>query len=295
MDYASHLRLSFPSDITLLTSFTIAIILTIIHPNIAATLAYISAVWAGEEDPLWPHLVLIPGSVLAGIAVGAGIVFEKPKYSAAVHRVAFWLVVVGVAVESLVTVFLFVVDERISNAQQSRIIALDNILLSEQRLTARERMTLEWLIRAVAPRNITKDRVALVEALKKEAPGRINIAYVDKEEPNWLATQMAMIFSSAGIMGDLITLSADAKVRGVSMYAPNAKGARACKVMWDVTNKSMTRICGSAMGIRLTGLESLPEGENTLVIGENDAAFQPPDGQPGEGLDRNGRPVPAPQ
>jgi hypothetical protein len=36
-----------------------------------------------------------------------------------------WLVIVGVAIESLCTVCLFVFDERISDAQQSKIIALE--------------------------------------------------------------------------------------------------------------------------------------------------------------------------
>jgi hypothetical protein len=135
------LRFSFPSDITLLTSCVIAIILTIVHPNIAAVLAYSSAVWAGDEDPVWPHLVLIPGSVLAGTSVGAGIVFERPKYSTAVHRVAFWLVVVGVAVESVVTVLLFVVDERISNALETRLNARTEELLTVRKLTADRSLT----------------------------------------------------------------------------------------------------------------------------------------------------------
>jgi hypothetical protein len=78
----------------------------------------------GTEDPFWPHIVLVPLSVVAAIAVGAGIVFERPKYPAAVHHIAFWLVVAGVAIESLCTVMLFVTDERISQAQQDKIIAL---------------------------------------------------------------------------------------------------------------------------------------------------------------------------
>jgi hypothetical protein len=113
---------------------------------IAATLAYWSSVWAGTEDPTWPHLVLVPLSVLAGVAVGAGIVFESPKYSPAIHRIAFWLVVLGVAVESVCTVSLFVVDERISlaqgaviKAQQDKILALGGELeLAQTHLTDRQ-------------------------------------------------------------------------------------------------------------------------------------------------------------
>jgi len=63
--------------------------------------------------------------VVASIAVGVGIIFERPKYSAAVHRVAFWLVVTGIVVEAICTIFLFVFDEGISSAQQSKIIVLE--------------------------------------------------------------------------------------------------------------------------------------------------------------------------
>jgi hypothetical protein len=67
------------------------------------------------------HFVLISGSVLAGIAVGAGIIFESNEYSASAHRVEKWLVIGGVAIESICTVCLFVFDEGISRSQQTRI------------------------------------------------------------------------------------------------------------------------------------------------------------------------------
>jgi len=69
--------------------------------------------------------VLICVSIAAGLAVGAGIVLESPKYSARVHALATRLVIVGVVVESLCMVLLFTIDEAISGAQQSKIIALE--------------------------------------------------------------------------------------------------------------------------------------------------------------------------
>lgn len=120
-DYLKHALIAFISRI-------IASIAAITHTTTAAIYAYISAVWAGTEDPLWFHLVFVPSSAIAGIAVGLGIVFERPKYSAPIHRVAFWLVVVGVAVELVCTISLFVVDERVSNAQQLKIITLEEKL-----------------------------------------------------------------------------------------------------------------------------------------------------------------------
>lgn len=83
-----------------------------------------SKFFSGELDPFWPHVVLLSVAVLASIAVGAGIIFERPKYSAAVHRIAFWLVVSGIAIEAVCTIFLFVFDEGISQAQQNKIISL---------------------------------------------------------------------------------------------------------------------------------------------------------------------------
>jgi hypothetical protein len=88
-------------------------------------LTYISKFLSGGLDPFWPHLTLLSLAVLASIAVGAGIIFERPKYSIGTHRVAFWLVVVGIAIEAICTIFLFVFDEGISDAQQSKIIALE--------------------------------------------------------------------------------------------------------------------------------------------------------------------------
>jgi hypothetical protein len=87
-------------------------------------LMYFSAVWSGTADPFWPHAVLLSLSVLAGIAVGAGIIFEAPKYSSATHRVAILLVIFGVAIESVCTICLFVFDERISQVQSDRIESL---------------------------------------------------------------------------------------------------------------------------------------------------------------------------
>jgi hypothetical protein len=69
--------------------------------------------------------------VLASFTVGAGILLERPEYSA-YHSIAFWLVIVGIAIEACCTIFLFVFDEGISAAQrdtiaaqQGRIIELD--------------------------------------------------------------------------------------------------------------------------------------------------------------------------
>jgi hypothetical protein len=91
-------------------------------------LTYLSSFFSGEVNPTWPHVILLSVTVLASFAVAAGIVFESPKYSESIHRVATRLVIGGVAVEAVCTIFLFVFDEGISNAQQAKIIALESRL-----------------------------------------------------------------------------------------------------------------------------------------------------------------------
>jgi hypothetical protein len=88
-------------------------------------LTYVSRFLSGDLEPFWPHVTLLSLAVLSSIAVGGGIIFERPKYPPSIHRVAFWLVVGGIAVEAVCTIFLFVFDEGISDAQQSKIIALE--------------------------------------------------------------------------------------------------------------------------------------------------------------------------
>src|SRR4029077_19635229 len=60
------------------------------HARMAAMLTYLSAALSVGVSPFWPHLILLSVSVLAGVAVGAGIIFEAPEYSAATHRKAKW-------------------------------------------------------------------------------------------------------------------------------------------------------------------------------------------------------------
>jgi hypothetical protein len=89
---------------------------------------YLTHFFSGEVDPTWPHAILLAITVLASFAVAAGIIFESPKYPASVHRVATWCVIVGVGIEAICTITLFVFDEGISGKQQEKIIALETKL-----------------------------------------------------------------------------------------------------------------------------------------------------------------------
>jgi hypothetical protein len=106
----------------------LAIATTTVDQTAAAMLAYLRDFLSGTADPFWPHVILLSVSVLASFAVGAGIIFESPKYSDFVHRVAVGLVIAGVVVEAACTIFLFVFDEGISGTQQSKIIVLETRL-----------------------------------------------------------------------------------------------------------------------------------------------------------------------
>jgi hypothetical protein len=143
----------------------------------AAILTYFRATWSGRADPFLPHLALLSLSVLAGIAVGAGILLERPKYSEATHRIATWLVIVGVAIESLCTVSLFVVDERVSNAQQSKIIALEQ---------------------DAAPRTLDKDQYNSLMSLRRKV-GAINVMASPGSEPFMFTVLIERVFATGGI------------------------------------------------------------------------------------------------
>jgi hypothetical protein len=109
-------------------------------------LTYLSASLPDTSWPFWPHFWLLSVSILASFAVGAGIILESPKYSAAIHLVAALLVLGGIAVESLCTVILFVIDEGISGAQQS--------LIADQQ---------KQIIRLTTPRKFNSGAIRRVE------------------------------------------------------------------------------------------------------------------------------------
>jgi hypothetical protein len=114
-------------------------------------LAYVSKFTSGGLEPFWPHFVLLTFSVVGSVAVGVGILLERPKYSAAVHRIATGLVISGVVVEAICTIALFVFDEGISQAQQSKIIALEAQLtgfLEPRKLTQGQKTR---IIQAIKP------------------------------------------------------------------------------------------------------------------------------------------------
>ncbi|MDP3553079.1 hypothetical protein [Methylocystis sp.] len=177
-------------------------------------------------------------------------------------------------------------EANLENARREAKIA-DARLLHEQRLTSDERWRLERLERAVLPRSITPEHIgALVSALRGKAK-RIAIWVVDKTEPIGFATQLLQIFKRADIEANIVLIFAKTQQFGVTTWVVNNEGSEISRILWETA-----RIGGSELRARPIGLEGLPDDENCLIVGQNDAAFQSGSGQAGEGIDEEGRPIP---
>jgi hypothetical protein len=105
----------------------------------------------------WPHLMLLGGATLGGVLVGVGILKESETWNTAVI-----LVLIGVIIEPIFTLWLFGYDENISRAQEAKI--------------GRQNEEIIALIRNGAPRSI--DISAFSKRLVSAPPARAEIRYV---------------------------------------------------------------------------------------------------------------------
>jgi len=96
---------------------------------------------------------LIFGAVLGGILVGIGIIWEAKKFDAATATVF-----VGIVIEAVCTIFLFVTDEGISRTQQLKIAGLELKLLSRSVLVAEHEAA---IIKYLAPFGGTKFEIGI--------------------------------------------------------------------------------------------------------------------------------------
>jgi hypothetical protein len=119
----------------------------------------------------WQHTVLLGGAVLGGVLVGVGILKESEEWTTAAM-----LVLIGVIMEPIFTIGLFVYDESLSRAQQSTIIAL------EERL---------------APRAVSKAEEARLVALLKQFKVEFAMVWYGGE-PASFAARLKSILEAAG-------------------------------------------------------------------------------------------------
>lgn len=105
----------------------------------------------------WPHLMLLGGATLGGVLVGVGILRESETWNTAAI-----LVLIGVIIEPIFTLWLFVYDENISRAQEAKI--------------GRQNAEITALRKNGVPRSI--DASAFSEQLVSAPPARAEIRYV---------------------------------------------------------------------------------------------------------------------
>jgi hypothetical protein len=127
-----------------------------------------STFFSGSVDPFWPHVLLLTAAIIASFAVAIGIVLESPHWS-----IANALVIGGVALEAVCTLLLFGFDEGISNAQQSKIIALE---------------------RQIAPRSLSKDeQTAIAAVLRPLGPIQFDMCIAPGIEDEFLHNMEDML------------------------------------------------------------------------------------------------------
>ena len=175
----------------------------------------------------------------------------------------------------------------------------DANLLGEQRLTARERMRLERLERIVLPRSIG-DPQPIIEALKAAHLQPINLAVVDQKESSLYGLGWMNVLKEAGLLARFSWLPKDSQAPSLIVVAVDSEGGTIADLLWQkfqIGQGWRTEIARDTDSTKSDGsLAGIPTDHNCLVVGSNaEAAFQNSPGQPGEGLDQYGRPVPAPQ
>jgi hypothetical protein len=126
------------------------------------------ALFSSNQDAL--RWALLAGAVIGGLAVGIGIFWEAHKLTYATA-----LVLVGVVVEAISTIFLFVVDEGISRQQKQQI----EQMLAHRKLTPEQ-----------------KERVLSV--LKQFSPGDFVTITAPEDEPWGFVMDIATALTAGG-------------------------------------------------------------------------------------------------
>jgi hypothetical protein len=224
-------------------------------------LTYFNTVLSGEAEPFWPHVILLSVSIFAAFTVGFGIILESPKYSSAVHRIATWLVLGGIAVESLCTVFLFVFDESISSKQQSTIESQNaQIILFKTRL---------------ASRSLSKEQFDKIQALKGKISA-VNIAWQNDPECMNVALLISGALLEAGIATHGYPLSQYRDDAGVVIYDPhafiNSDGAAPTRGEPLYSVLKGAGIYNGLMGTLPNGVSEVPIETPTIFVMERPSA-----------------------
>jgi hypothetical protein len=118
----------------------------------------------------WPHLLLLGGATLGGALVGMGILKDSAKWT--------WgaiFVLAGVIIEPIFTLWLFVYDENISRAQQSKIVALEEHL-EPRALTDQQAAMVIGRVSTVSPKSLGHISYVFVASSDEEISLAIDLA-----------------------------------------------------------------------------------------------------------------------
>jgi hypothetical protein len=175
----------------------------------------------------------------------------------------------------------------------------DAYLLAEQRLTARERWRLERLESIVLPRSISGPS-NLVAALKAAGLHPLNLAIVDDREASSFGIAFMTVLKDAGLLAEVTWLPKESSAPSLLVVGADDEVDRLADLLFQkfqIGQGWRAKIAAGEDPAKSDGsLKGVPAGRDCLVIGSNrDAAFQGAPGQPGEGVDEHGRPVPSPR
>jgi hypothetical protein len=198
--------------------------------------------------------LLLGGDVIATIIVGWGIIWESPSFPPNRHRIAMWLVIGGVAAETICSISLFAFDESISQVQQAKIIALEE---------------------RIAPRVVTDAERAAIDSLRGKVSA-VAILSSPGLEPAFFSSQMQEAFVEAGMNVDPVpTPVGDDMWMGLQVCWPDDKKAEGVALLQAF--KSVEPDSAGQCNFNKTP-QDVPTDEPLLIIGERGMFF--PNGVP---------------
>jgi hypothetical protein len=175
---------------------------------------------------------------------------------------------------------------------------IDTNLLREQRLTSNERWRLRHVERAVLPRSQFVDWPKLEQSLRDGGFEPFNIAHISwPAEPGVFGRDIYFAAQRAGVAKGLIELPFSS-APGPTFSSGSYLIPGADRVKADALGRALWQFgIGGAIGGKWATMppewvSKIPDGETTLLVLENGRWMAPMDGQDGEGLDEQGRPVP---
>jgi hypothetical protein len=175
----------------------------------------------------------------------------------------------------------------------------DAYLLTEQRLTARERWRFERLESIILPRSIS-DPSALAAALKTAGLHPLNLAIVNDREASSYGIAFMTVLKDAGLLAEVTWLPNGSLAPSLLVVGSDDEVDRLADLLFQkfqIGQGWRAKIAAGEDPAKSDGsLKGVPAGRDCLVIGSNhEAAFQGASGQPGEDIAEHGRPVPSPR